>query len=48
MGKFAITNFFDEWNRMMLKTMKKTKDSYEIVLLIGIMEVQWNKLGTKF
>ena len=32
----------------MLKTMKKTKDSYEIILLIGIMEVQWSKLGTKF
>jgi hypothetical protein len=32
----------------MLKSMKKTKDNYEIILLIAIMEIQWNKLGTKF
>ena len=37
--KFVITNFFDEWNRMFVKTMKKTKDSYEITLLIAIMEL---------
>jgi hypothetical protein len=48
LGKFMITNFFDEWNRMLLKSMKKTKDNYETILLIAIMEVQWNKLGTRF
>jgi hypothetical protein len=46
--KFIITNFFDEWNRMFLKTMKKSKDNFETILLIEIMEVEWSKLGTKY
>lgn len=46
--KFMISNYFDEWNRMMLKVMKKTKDNYETLLLIAIMEVQWSKLAYKF
>jgi hypothetical protein len=33
---------------MFVKTMKKTKDSYEITLLIAIMELQWSKLGNRF
>lgn len=33
---------------MFVKTMKKTKDSYEITLLIAIMELQWSKLGSRF
>lgn len=33
---------------MFVKTMKKTKESYEILLIISIMETQWNTLGTKF
>ena len=33
---------------MFLKVMKKPKDNYETILLIAIMEIQWNKLGNKF
>ena len=33
---------------MFIKTMKKTKESYEILLIISIMETEWNILGTKF
>jgi hypothetical protein len=33
---------------MFVKTMKKTKESYEILLIISIMETEWNILGTKF
>ena len=28
--------------------MKKVKDNYEILLIMAIMEEQWNKLGNKF
>jgi hypothetical protein len=28
--------------------MKKVKDNYEILLIIAIMEEQWNKLSLKF
>ena len=33
---------------MFVKTMKKTKESFEILLIISIMETEWNILGTKF
>lgn len=33
---------------MFLKVMKKPKDNYETIMLIAIMEIQWNKLGSKF
>ena len=33
---------------MFIKTMKKTKESYEILLIISIMETEWNIIGTKF
>ena len=33
---------------MFIKTMKKTKEKNEILLLVAIMEEQWNKLDQKF
>ena len=41
--KFAITNYFEEWNKMFLKTMKKSKEKQEILLLLAIWEEEWNK-----
>ncbi len=46
--KFAVTGYFEEWNRMLVKSMKRSKDSYEMTLLMAIMEVQWDKLGSRF
>ena len=46
--KFAISGQFEEWNRLMVRTMKKSKDQQEWLLMIAVMEEQWNKLGSKF
>jgi hypothetical protein len=46
--KFSIGSQFADWNRLFLKTMKKTKDKQEILLLVAIMEEQWNKLTHRF
>lgn len=46
--KFSITNYFDDWNKFFIKGMKKSKDTQEILLMIAIMEQQWQQLGTKF
>jgi hypothetical protein len=46
--RFAITDHFEDWNRMFLKMIKKSKEKQESLLLMAILEEEWNKVKQVF